>query len=489
MYARVDGAVRSDGTFVLMEVELIEPYLFWSLFPRAVPAYCAAASYRMALALPRPLGAPASLSASGPVSPGSHVGLLHLDPCLLPAVCAIGLVELLARHAPSAFVQDTSHTSCLRVQVDPRVWSSLEVHFFVAAAADGAVAGVLHRAGVWVVPGTLPGQSHASILDVLLPVPVGSTPATSPRAAMVGVIEAVAAGALSSPGATGASVDFLAMVACVSRVIIRVVTAACSDVKGLSPDAVSVVPVVPSGEDFMVQFETSWAADSGATCIVVPDPFKLTPAHVERMMGHWQSTGPSQFLYHFLLSCFLVPCHEVLHLVQHAVGQVDREPLSFSAEHDASRANYSLLWAVLQDPTIAPVVPPSFPFLLLVTGMRKAQLYSSGWSDTAWLEYSEWMASFGLTAPRSAEVRDSASMVNQFKWVCAAEGFQKGPEDLTTQLQLCFQDRHGDVYARPVVPPHHLHVPAEGRGGALAAHNAPTGSSAGVLAAARALAP
>nr|HAD52438.1 glutathione synthetase [Algoriphagus sp.] len=45
-YARVDG-VMVEGKFHLMELELIEPYLFLALTPQAIPNYIQALSERL----------------------------------------------------------------------------------------------------------------------------------------------------------------------------------------------------------------------------------------------------------------------------------------------------------------------------------------------------------------------------------------------------------------------------------------------------------
>jgi hypothetical protein len=46
LYARVDG-VEIDGVFHLMELELIEPYLFLGLSDQAIPNYKAALKKRL----------------------------------------------------------------------------------------------------------------------------------------------------------------------------------------------------------------------------------------------------------------------------------------------------------------------------------------------------------------------------------------------------------------------------------------------------------
>jgi len=47
LYARVDGVMR-DGVFYLMELELIEPYLFLGLSEKAMPNYRAAIRSKLA---------------------------------------------------------------------------------------------------------------------------------------------------------------------------------------------------------------------------------------------------------------------------------------------------------------------------------------------------------------------------------------------------------------------------------------------------------
>ena len=112
--------------------------------------------------------------------------------------------------------------------------------------------------------------------------------------------------------------------------------------------AAAVVPITPSGEEFMVPYELSWEANSAGGTVAFPDPDKLTPAHITALCGLYGSLSPAHFRLQFLMACFHIPCHEVVHLVQGAAGQTDSNPYSFSAEHDASRVNFSILWQLLQ---------------------------------------------------------------------------------------------------------------------------------------------
>ena len=116
-------------------------------------------------------------------------------------------------------------------------------------------------------------------------------------------------------------------------------------------------------------------------------------------------------------------------------------------------------------------------------GMRKAVRYSSRWHDTAiWADYRTWMGSFGVVAPTCSAVRDSTSMAHQFKWVCAAEGFQPAPALLALQLVACFGRRSGDVYSAPLVVPSQIAVAQQDAGAVLAAHVAPVGRAAAATA-------
>lgn len=151
----------------------------------------------------------------------------------------------------------------------------------------------------------------------------------------------------------------------------------------------------------MVPYEISFETE-GARAITFPDPYALTPKHLELLMGVSESvcllaccllasvlarsisvfslasdflsqtsTNKGRFFRKHFFSCLKTTCHELLHCVQvcrflprftwlglagkdepdsHVLGtqalakQEDRTACSWSAEHDASYASNSLFW-------------------------------------------------------------------------------------------------------------------------------------------------
>ncbi len=92
--------------------------------------------------------------------------------------------------------------------------------------------------------------------------------------------------------------------------------------------------------------------------------------------------------------------------------QVDRDGLSFSAEHDASRLNFSLLWQFLQTSDIASELPAFFPYYCMIAGMRKASVYAARCAEIphAAPALEAWLVSWGQTPPTGEFVSLSARM-------------------------------------------------------------------------------
>lgn len=61
------------------------------------------------------------------------------------------------------------------------------------------------------------------------------------------------------------------------------------------------------------------------------------------MRDIFQATTSGHFRLLFFLACSRIMCHEVIHCIQHLAEQQDSDPVSWSAEHDASYVCHSLV--------------------------------------------------------------------------------------------------------------------------------------------------
>eukprot|EP00823_Brevimastigomonas_motovehiculus_P002153 TRINITY_DN1364_c3_g1_i1.p1 TRINITY_DN1364_c3_g1~~TRINITY_DN1364_c3_g1_i1.p1 ORF type:complete len:331 (+),score=87.98 TRINITY_DN1364_c3_g1_i1:149-994(+) len=227
---------------------------------------------------------------------------------------------------------------------------------------------------------------------------------------------------------------------------------------------IKIVRVSISGEDFMVPYEVSFETNASDLQIAFPDPYQCTKAHLDELMKRHHLCRVGQLFRHFYLNCFGVIAHEVIHIVQGLLKQVDKSPGSWSAEHDASYVRSSLLLAVAQDPSMSDIFVPGFLEQILMNDVQRAFLYKNGWSSTVLDEYNRWRDSLGLHAP-SKSISCDAALSNQFKYVvamdqfCNCDFFQRGDAAsvsnsksklmceaiLVEQLRLIFEQRSGDV--------------------------------------------
>ena len=124
------------------------------------------------------------------------------------------------------------------------------------------------------------------------------------------------------------------------------------------------------------------------------------------------------------------------------------------------------------------VLPPGFREYCLLAGMRRSRAYAAALPAAAEPEVREWLRSWGQRPPMGPEVAQP-SLQSQAKWIAAGEGWVADPALLRLQLDVCFKDRTGDVYARPVEVP-----PPLSSGGTIDAFFAPVGESVAALQAA-----
>jgi len=173
-------------------------------------------------------------------------------------------------------------------------------------------------------------------------------------------------------------------------------------------------------------------------------------------MGH--GCKGQTLLYQFL-GTYLIPCHEVLHVVQHLHGGLlDPDPRSYAMEHDASRLNFVLLWHVMQQPGSA---PGWAKWALMLEGVNRALVCSRrlglGFDAAQREAYRRWADSFGLESPAQEFARrgDEAALELEglAKVVVAGEGLAVAgapppAPHLRALLRAAFDPaRRGDVYS------------------------------------------
>ena len=235
-----------------------------------------------------------------------------------------------------------------------------------------------------------------------------------------------------------------------------VVRQCCEAVRELCPyldthklAAVAVRQGVISGEPFMVPFEVAFETNGASLEIAVPDIAHYTAEHlaqVERSQGR-----PSRWFHRDMFHwAVLIPCHEVLHIVQSVAGQRDPDPHGWSAEHDASLACLSLVAELARRP--AGVVPPGLLEEILLTEFWALRRQVAAWGPAVREAYCAWCAAFGLQAPGDF-VSEDPTTSEQFKGMLAFDGLRRETEGLRAQLQVLFRGRSGDVYQCPLSIP------------------------------------
>lgn len=189
--------------------------------------------------------------------------------------------------------------------------------------------------------------------------------------------------------------------------------------------------------------------------VSLADPYALTAAHIECMRRRYHTRSPQHFLSAFFLSCLVVPCHEIVHCVQHLAKQVDGTPgISWSAEHDASVVSLSLFRAVARLDSMRDIFQvPGLAEQAIADCFVRSSLAVAQWSEDDALHYAAWRDSFGLRAPPFS-VNRNPDRVSEFKGAVACEGYVEEEALTAEELRLLFADRHHcKVLERPAPRP------------------------------------
>ncbi|CAE8628275.1 unnamed protein product [Polarella glacialis] len=193
---------------------------------------------------------------------------------------------------------------------------------------------------------------------------------------------------------------------------------------------------------------------------IMPDVPNFTERHFGHFADHMGHLCRGQTLLYQYLGTSVIPCHEVLHLVQHLHGQLhDPDPRSYAMEHDASRLNYVLLWHVLERRRNK---PGWTKWVIMLEGLNRTlwaqkKLHSTSIGLSACEAYRRWADSFGIISPCDtfAEAGDEQALQLEslVKSIVAGEALTVGTlppsrEHLMALLRTAFDPgRCGDVYS------------------------------------------
>ncbi|MDP2439157.1 MAG: hypothetical protein Q8P67_25700 [archaeon] len=243
--------------------------------------------------------------------------------------------------------------------------------------------------------------------------------------------------------------DYEGLVTALIRVLVRVVDEKCAGF--LDTSRVREIygrKTVPFGEEWSAPFDVAFqgGGDHGNE-VAYPDANEFNGVLVEYYDRLCRVRG--RIFVDFFARCLKACSHEIVHCLQARAGQVDGDPLSWSAEHDASFLSGSLMAAAKGDPSLQQLGDGWWEWLLLEWGLECEHQHfrSSGY---ALKQYARWRDSFGLQppAPDTFRVRDGVSLF--FKNAIAFEALTADPDLLQLQLEACFKGRAGDVYSAPI---------------------------------------
>lgn len=218
----------------------------------------------------------------------------------------------------------------------------------------------------------------------------------------------------------------------------KIILELCGDLfQNIENREVKVFPSTPFKEDWSANLDISFQAGVSGheLTIVYPEPYEFTDAM--KIAAMKLTSKHANFVSTYLYRCIRAPCHEIIHIFQNLKKQEDTDPLSWSAEHDASYFSGSLCYQVIQKLDF--LHPGFFDELVMVWKMELDHI-KDNFKDLENL-YLEWRNSFGLT--QIGELPNGGS--HYFKDRVAYDSMSTDKEILRKQICLCFKDREGDV--------------------------------------------
>lgn len=237
------------------------------------------------------------------------------------------------------------------------------------------------------------------------------------------------ADAAMGPGFEGTTVELLPIVKAVNEEMTKVLRDTLPASVAASAASLHEINVVytstDSGAEFMAPFEVCWVADGAAKSFGVPHLRGFRDYHVAYLQKELRCKGLGRCVNYNLVDCFLVPAHEIIHIVQHEAGQTDGSKTGMQSEHDASVPPLLLILLAAArpggmcsgfSPDRALAVPPWFPLFLIVFSLKRYTNYLArvaGYPPAVDEAYRQWTAAFGVpvveaTAPAAEEAAAAA---------------------------------------------------------------------------------
>jgi len=214
------------------------------------------------------------------------------------------------------------------------------------------------------------------------------------------------------------------------------------------------------GLDDMIPYETKWCAWPDYGFVSMPDVDNLPEGHILFMRQRTHNPNKiipkGRFLALFGGSCYRVPCHEVIHIIQ---GIAKQSGNIFQAEHDASYAMMVLMWAVSRLESVSDMFVEGMCELLLMQQIRTGNKIWKNLNESERKEYVAWRDAFGLVECPGwrNEGPEGLKLESQMKGLIAAEGIcpsgeVKMPDEAHVKktLDLLFENRRGNVLTLPV---------------------------------------
>lgn len=233
--------------------------------------------------------------------------------------------------------------------------------------------------------------------------------------------------------------DYKSIVNLMYQESLKVILELCPYIKKSDFNDIYTTEIVPFNEEWSTFIDISFQAggDHGNQ-IAFPNANKFNKEHIKAW--NQMTKYPNRHKRDYYFRCFTAICHEIIHCIQVKLKQIDNDPLSWSAEHDASYLANSLLYYIsyneLHDST---GLFEEILVLCVDDTLHQMEKFEKSNED-----YQKWVDSFGLISPSKEVVVDGVATYFKMRISIEATVYQK--EDLIDQLDNCFKDRTGNVH-------------------------------------------
>ena len=235
--------------------------------------------------------------------------------------------------------------------------------------------------------------------------------------------------------------------------VVKIVSEKCRDFLDVALlETIYARKTVPFGEEWSAGFDIAFegGGDHG-NVVAYPDANNFNAV----LLKYWYSIAriPGRVYVDFFARCLKACSHEVVHCIQSKHRQVDPDPLSWSAEHDASFLAGSLMAAACREPALQTQLGEGWWEWLMLDWALECEHQHSRYRGYTQEQYLLWRNAFGLVPPAEDVVKARRGVMHYLKNIISFEAMSFSPDVLQIQLEACFRDRTGDVYQASI---HHL---------------------------------